>query len=143
MVVTETMINKETKKPYVSEDGKELKVNKLEVGDEFIPKYSSPKKDESGEYPNYSLVAKVRNEETKEKVKIDGEDEIYVQLTPTQYEYLVKKAEEGVEINQTVFNTHEYESHNKKCVGIHIKGDYKESITFEEADSQAEEPKEE
>lgn len=139
MVKTETIINKETDKPYVSNEGKELVEHKLVVGDEFVPKFASPKKDDSGKYPNYTIVAKVRNSETKKVEMYDGSEELYVTLTPAQYNTLINDVNNGVSINQELYRTYEYhsEEYDKDCIGISCRS-FEPAKSFEEIDSESE-----
>ena len=82
MVKTDTIINKETGKPYVSKEGKELVEHRLQESDEFIPKFTTPRVDSTGEYPRYTIVAVCRDKETKEEYQYDGTSEIFITLTP-------------------------------------------------------------
>ncbi len=144
---TTELINEETKKPYVAEDGRVLVENKFELGDTFIPKNNSvhvkvkndvKKKDGSviKKLEEFSIVAFVKDKDGKD-VEVNGSKEIYVSLTPTQADSLKKKLNEGLSINQKVFEIREYESAKYGTqLGIFLKGKQIAPITWDEVDAE-------
>lgn len=118
-----------------NKDGQDLIEHKLEPGDEFIPDYNSilertnevEIEGKKKKIINYSIKCKVREK--------DGttHENIYVTLTPAQAESLKKKKEAGIELNQTLFITYEYEHENfGTCIGVGIKTERKPAKTFED-----------
>ena len=134
-----------------TKEGKELMELRLEVGDEIIPLYNSvlEKKNEV-EYEkdgkiekkvitNYSIKCKARDE-TGAKVQQDGNEEIFVTLTPAQAKSLSKKVDEGIELNQNLFIAYKYESEDYGSqIGIGIKKAMKPAKDFDDFNTSDEE----
>lgn len=89
---------------FKRKDGTEGTKNVLEPGDEFIPRFESPRKNTKGKYDNWSIGIKT----------VPEGKEVFVQLTKGQAEKLNKMG--NVQNKKLV--CYEYESHDRKCVGI-------------------------
>ena len=89
--------------------------------------------------------------ETKASYTIDGNEEIYLNLTKTQYETPLKRANgfatkdgkeiEAIELTQNMFVTYEYESKSvkgKMCVGVGLKSNRPEPKSFDDFDNKEE-----
>jgi hypothetical protein len=160
MVKITQVINKETKKPYVTKEGSELKNYFFEVGDEFIPQINKIIENskivnidgEEEEIINYSVPVKVRDVNNI----IGSNETIFINLTPNQARFLkdkikgIKRLEkdkiENVDpfnITQLIFSCYEYELRKKKYVGIGLKKDFVEAKSFEDFDNTEDEDKNE
>lgn len=113
---TEQIKNKETGEVLTTKDGEELVKHTLEVGDKFISLWNNPVSEMRGESKYARLY-------TKAKVQTsDGsEHEVYLDLTPTQFDTLVRVAKDKEEddLNQLVFKTYEYDN-SKGSVSVGI-----------------------
>ena len=89
---------------------------------------------------NYSIKCRARDV-NKQTVMHNGEEEIFVTLTPAQAQSLKKKVEEGVELNQNVFVAYTYESEDYgEQIGVGLKKANKPAKTFEDFEHKDEEP---
>lgn len=131
-----------------NKDNKELTENWFEIGDEFIPSmnrvferdHEALVRDKKTKIVNYSILARVRSKDPETKqlksIVIDGKDEIFVNLTPTQALSLKKKMESGTEINQHLFVVYGYNSLKwGPQIGVGIKGLSKPAKKFEDFDN--------
>lgn len=109
--------------------GKELYEYRLEAGDEFIPLFNDiivSKKEaivdgKKEEIENYNLKAKVRDKTGKKVIDIEGNEGIYITLTPAQARSLQKKIQDNVELNQHLFNAYIYDYEDKQYIGVGFK----------------------
>ena len=112
---SEEIVNKETQEVLINKAGEPLVKNTLELGDKFISLYNAPVSEKRGQ-------AKFERYFTKAKVQtVKGEDvECFLELTPTQYETLLKvvEDEQSDDLNQYVFTTYEYANAFGKSIGI-------------------------
>jgi len=112
---SEEIVNKETQEVLTSKAGVPLVRNTLELGDKFISLYNNPVSELRGDavHPRLYTKAKV--------LSGDSEQEVFLELTPTQFKVLEKvaKDENADDLNQYVFNTYEYEN-CKKTISIGI-----------------------
>ncbi|MFW6282484.1 MAG: hypothetical protein ACOC1P_00320 [Minisyncoccales bacterium] len=103
----ETIINKETKKAYLTKEGQELQDFILEVGDIILPQSMKPKYIPAGDgakYPEYRLMAKVKSLGKEVVTTNTGSDLIYLRISQTmanQLNGLIEKA--GVNIKEKLF----------------------------------------
>jgi len=128
-----------------TKDNQELKNFTFEAGDEFIPKFNKigtkiKKVNVKGKVitiNNYTLLCKVRNS-NKETILNGDSDEIFVSLTPAQFNSINKKLIDGIEINQKVFSAYNYEiidedtKEKSVYVGIGFKSEFKKAKSFED-----------
>ena len=112
-----------------TEEGKVLMKHTLEPGDEFIPQKNRiyERKNEADidgkkkTITNHSIKAKVKDKNGS-NITQDGEDNIFVNITPTQAISLQKKIDNGLDLNQNLFITYEYESKEYgTCIGVGLK----------------------
>ena len=120
----------------------------FEAGDEFIPKFNkiivkTNQANVNGKLRtinSYKLLCFVKDKDgNKIKNNVD-EEEIFVSLTPAQYNTMNKKLIEKVEINQKLFNAYNYELEDKETkekstyIGVGFKSDFKKAKSFEDFD---------
>lgn len=141
MVETKLLKNKEGK-PMETKEGKPLTELRFEAGDEFIPSFSKilertrevEVRGRKQNITNYSLKCTIRNK--GRLFKLDGEEEVFVTLTPAQADRFKKRVAEGTEPTQKIWTAYEYESKNYGTqIGIDLKKDFKKPKTFEELES--------
>lgn len=89
---------------FVRKDKTEGEKYTLEPKDKFIPRFETPRKTKTGKYDNWSLGI----------TTVPEGKEIFVQLTKAQAEKLNNLGE----IKGKKMECYEYESHDRKCVGI-------------------------
>jgi hypothetical protein len=143
-MITKVLKNKAGEILTTKETHKELVEREFEVGDEFIPsmnkifdnvhevidsKTKKPKK-----ITNYSIKCSVRSK--GKVVTVEGQQEFFVKLTPTQAASLTKKKESSVELNQHIFVVYNYESKLYGTqIGVGLKGQFKPAKKFEDFDN--------
>jgi len=134
-----------------TKEGIELEELRFEPGDEFIPVFNKvlEKTNEGVEVvkngkktkqniTNYSLKCRVRDR-NKQQVTHNNSEEVFVTLTPTQAKSLMKKVEEGIELNQNLFVAYKYESKDYGSqVGLGLKKANKAAKTFNDFDEKGE-----
>lgn len=132
-----------------TKDGIELEELRLEAGDEFIPLFNSVLervnkdvevtkngKTTKQNITNYSIKCKARDI-NKQPILHNGEEDIFVTLTPAQAKSLKKKVDEGVELNQNVFVAYTYDSEDYgEQIGVGLKKANKPPISFDEIDQE-------
>ena len=130
-----------------TKDGKELEELRFEVGDQFVPIFNSVLerthdavvKGKAKKITNYSIKCRARDKDRK-AIAHNGEEEIFVALTPTQAKSLKQKVEDGLELNQTLFVAYQYESkEHGEQIGLGLKKATKPAKTFDELDKEMEE----
>ena len=123
-----------------TKEGNELVELRLEIGDEIIPLFNdvlekSREVEINGQTKtivNSSLKCKARDV-NGQTIMHNGEEEVFVSLTPAQAKSMKKKATEGLELNQNVFTAYEYISKNYgKQIGVGLKKSNKPAKTFED-----------
>ena len=139
-----------------TKEGVELTNCTFEAGDEFIPKFNKivtktrkvkGKDNKIITINNYKLLCKVRNS-NKELILNDGSSDIFVSLTPAQFNTLNKKLLDNVEINQRLFSAYNYEIVDEETgdkstyIGVGFKSDFKESKSFDDFEANEFEDKE-
>lgn len=127
-----------------TKDGKELEELRFEVGDQFVPLFNSVLerthdavvKGKNKKITNYSIKCRARDKD-KKVITHNGEEEIFVVLTPTQAKILKQKAEDGMELNQNLFVAYQYESkEHGEQIGLGLKKATKPAKTFDELDKE-------
>jgi len=127
-----------------TKDGKELEELRFEVGDQFVPLFSSVLerthdavvKGKDKKITNYSIKCRVRDKD-KKPITHNGEKEIFVALTPTQAKSLKQRVEDGLELNQNLFVAYKYESkEHGPQIGLGLKKATKPGKTFDELDEE-------
>ena len=126
-----------------SKEGKQLTENLLELGDEFVPvinniydrSHKAIVKGKEQIITTYSILCKVRDK-NKNIVKVDGEEEFFVKLSPSQAKSLKKKLDNGVELNQHLFVTYKYTNDFGDQIGVGMKGEHKPAKSFEDFDNE-------
>lgn len=128
-----------------TKDGsKELEELRLEVGDQFVPLFNSVLerthdavvKGQKKKITTYSIKCRARDKD-KKAITHNGEEEIFVVLTPTQAKSLKQKAEDGMELNQNLFVAYQYESkEHGEQIGLGLKKATKPAKTFDELDKE-------
>lgn len=103
----EVVINKKTKKPYVTEKGEEYQDFILEVGDIILPQMDRPKyikADDNRLYPEHRLALKCKSL-GREVIKNNaGEDILYCKISQTMYNQLIGLIEKAnLNIKSTLF----------------------------------------
>lgn len=141
---TEVLKTKEGEVLRNKETNKELVEHWFEPGDEFIPcfnkvfenSHEAMVKGNKKTIVNYSIKARVRGKD-KKAVVVNGEEELFIRLTPTQAKTLKKKIlESGLEINQHMFVAYLYESKEWGTqIGVGLKGQAKPAKKFEDFDN--------
>ena len=130
-----------------TKDGKELEELRFEVGDQFVPIFNSVLerthdavvKGKAKKITNYSIKCRARDKDRK-AIAHNGEEEIFVALTPTQAKSLKQKVEDGLELNQNLFVAYQYESkEHGEQIGLGLKKATKPAKTFDELDKEMEE----
>lgn len=91
---------------FTRKDGSEGEKFSLEPGDKFIPRFDTPRKTTAGKYDNWSLGI----------TSVPEGKEMFVQLTKGQADKLNQLGN----IQGKKMECYEYESHDKKCVGIRL-----------------------
>lgn len=140
------LINEKTKKPYISEDGKELVECRFELGDTFIPKHNSLKKEikkvtkktdnKEVEITEYTLLCNVKNKEGVLQ-EVNGSNDVFVTLTETQGKSIEKKLNDDILINQKLFEVREYDSAKYgKQIGLFLKGKVIPAKSFDELEAE-------
>lgn len=119
-----------------TKEGQPLLKKTLEVGDEFIPIKNNvivkENKTEDKIIKNYKIIAKVKTD-GKEYKNVEGENEHFIDLTPSQYKTIQKRLDEGIEINQHVWVVYNYESKEYgQQIGVGMKKTLREPINFNE-----------
>jgi len=124
-----------------TKEGQELKELRFEPGDEFIPLYNTVLEkerehiDDKGKtktITNYTLKCKARDK-NGQTIKVDGNEELFVTLTPAQAKSIKKKVDEGMELNQNMFVVYNYESEKYGTqVGVGLKKSTKPSKDFKD-----------
>lgn len=146
MVQINELKNKESGEVLKTKEGKVLKEYKLEEGDEFIPRINSllekKSKDKEGKtIINYSLPVKVRNEKGELFQNEEGEEEIFVTLTPTQAKNFRNTTEKkGIFPNQNLWTTYSYysEKYQSNFLGITLKSENTKALDFEDLEKEEE-----
>ena len=127
-----------------TKDGKELEELRFEVGDQFVPIFNSVLerthdavvKGKAKKITNYSIKCRARDKDRK-AIAHNGEEEIFVALTPTQAKSLKQKVEDGLELNQNLFVAYQYESkEHGEQIGLGLKKATKPAKTFDELDKE-------
>lgn len=132
-MITKKLINPESGQPYLTESGVELVENRFEVGDTFIPKFNSILKrkkivvkkstGKEVEVVEYSMIATVKNKDDVVYTNMDGGKDMYMILTPAQGQSIEKKLNDGMLINQELFEVRTYISEKYgEQVGLFLKG---------------------
>ncbi len=147
----EIVTNKD-KEVLKTEDGRELQRFTFEAGDVFIPKFNKPivkttegvnsktKKKET--YEKYLLKCSVKNKDNEIILNNADENEIFVELTPTQYKSFMRKYDDDkdFEANQHLWVAYNYESEKYgQQVGIGLKGKSRDAKSFEDFEEKTEE----
>ena len=125
-----------------TKEGVELQKFEFEVGDSFIPSFNRPivnkvegvnsKTGKTETYEKFKLKCKVRNSEGVLITDKSGSSEIFVDLTPSQYNTIIGKLEKDdiFEPNQHLWSCYEYKNSKGSWVGIGIKGSHKKPKDF-------------
>lgn len=125
-----------------TKEGKELVEFRLEEGDQIVPTYNSVLenthesmiKGSKTTITKYTIKCKARD---KDNELIEKGEEIFLTLTPTQAETLKNKADNGIELNQTLFKAYKYVSQKYgDQIGIGQNKPQKKPKTFEELDKE-------
>lgn len=125
------IFNKETQEPMTTQEGKPLVELRFQPGDEFIPLFDSIKEDTKPanvkgtvkNITNYKLKCKVRDSDGNTVVQ-DGENELFVTLTPGQAKSMNKKVEEDPDFlfSQHLWVAYSYESEDfGPQIGVGLK----------------------
>lgn len=132
-----------------TKEGEILKTYKFEEGDVFIPQNNSVVskshkanvKGKDKTIVTNKLVCKVKGFNLDKEGK---EQEIFVTLTPSQFNTIQKKLDNGDKINQMLFNGYIYQDkEGNDWVGIGVKSERIPPKSFEELEKESEELKEE
>ena len=136
-------------KVLTTKDGQELIKYTFEEGDVFIPENNSiiskSHKAVVNDIPKTivvnKLVCKVKGYNLDEN---NEEQEIFVNLTPSQANSLQKKISDGMFINQHLFNCYLYpDKDGNEWIGVGIKSEKKPAKSFEDFEKVEEESEEE
>lgn len=112
---TEEIVNKETKQPLMTKDGKPLFKHTLTAGDVFVCLWNRPIEEKKGNavHPRHYI---------KVNILIDGvEVEQFIDLTPTQFKSLCNIADdkESDDLNQYKFKAYAYtDSMSGTSIGV-------------------------
>lgn len=142
---TEIMKDK-TGVEMLDKEGVVMTKNHLELGDEFVPirnkvferTNEAEVKGKKTSITNYSILANVRNAETKQPVTVGDKHDLFIELTNGQAKSLLNRKEEGIDITQHLWNTYNYENKYGTQLGVGIKGRFNKPKTFEELDQESE-----
>lgn len=121
----------------------------FEVGDFFIPKYNklitrTNKAKVNGKIRtinSHKVLCSVKDKDGEMIKTNTGSTEIFVSITPAQFNTLNKKLIENIDINQRMFTAYNYDIEDKETkeistyIGVGFKSDFKKAKSFDDFDT--------